>query len=90
MYYLHTKKGLAHLDIKPDNFVIRDDFLLSMIDFAHSKRLESQVNYVTCTKKYAPPEVAHAAQIPHQAAPVDIFCFGVTLFILIFQNPPFY
>jgi serine/threonine protein kinase len=34
--FLHNVNGLAHLDIKPDNVIIKDDFSLAFIDFGHS------------------------------------------------------
>ena len=35
--HLHEKDKLAHGDIKPDNFLITDEYTLALIDFAHSK-----------------------------------------------------
>ena len=35
---LHTLE-IAHLDIKPDNFILNDDFSVSFIDFGHSQGL---------------------------------------------------
>jgi serine/threonine protein kinase len=34
--FLHNTNGLAHLDLKPDNVIIKDDFSLALIDFGHT------------------------------------------------------
>ena len=36
VHHLHTDNQMAHLDLKPDNFILRDG-LLSVIDFGLSK-----------------------------------------------------
>lgn len=35
VHYLHTEVNRAHLDLKPDNFVITDSYKLALIDFAY-------------------------------------------------------
>lgn len=37
--FLHNQNGLAHLDIKPDNLVITDDYKVSLIDFGHTNQI---------------------------------------------------
>ena len=37
VYELHKRHGLAHLDLKPDNLVITDDFKIALIDFANTE-----------------------------------------------------
>jgi serine/threonine protein kinase len=34
--HLHSVNQMAHLDLKPDNIVIKDDLSLALIDFAHA------------------------------------------------------
>jgi serine/threonine protein kinase len=36
LIHLNYEYGLAHLDLKPDNVVICDDWSLSLIDFGHA------------------------------------------------------
>ena len=35
----HMLCNKAHLDIKPDNFVLKEDFSVALIDFGHAKEL---------------------------------------------------
>ena len=92
--FLHTANGLAHLDIKPDNIIIRDDNKLSLIDFGHSKPLNQMVTKTTGTESYMAPEVYRTVHkkdwSSYSAEKADIFSFGVCLFILMFQIPPFF
>lgn len=44
--------GLAHLDIKPDNFMICDDLSVSLIDFGHTFDLHAPPSFTTGTKRY--------------------------------------
>ena len=34
--FLHNTNGLGHLDIKPDNIVLNDNYAPVLIDFAHA------------------------------------------------------
>jgi len=34
--YLHQINHLVHLDLKPDNIIIRDDYSIAIIDFGLS------------------------------------------------------
>jgi serine/threonine protein kinase len=48
---------MAHLDLKPDNFVITDDFKLALIDFCHSDLLNKSMTTITGTTSYQAPEI---------------------------------
>ena len=48
--------GYAHLDIKPDNFIINDDLGISLIDFGYAYPSELEVNFLVGTKGYLAPE----------------------------------
>ena len=37
LMFLHEENKLAHLDIKPDNIIIKDDFSPAYIDFGDSR-----------------------------------------------------
>lgn len=54
---LHKVNGLAHLDLKPDNVVIKSDCSLALIDFAHAHHVFSNTNKLCGTKEYWPLEV---------------------------------
>jgi len=49
---MHNEEGLSHLDIKPDNFVINDDFTISLIDFGHTTKLGASLNVKLGTNGY--------------------------------------
>lgn len=55
--FLHDVNELAHLDVKPDNIVVADDYSLSLIDFGHSNWNSANLSHVVGTDSYMPPEV---------------------------------
>lgn len=55
---LHTS-GIAHLDIKPDNFIINDDYSISFIDFGYAQNIQKAVQTKVGTSAYLPPEIEH-------------------------------
>jgi serine/threonine protein kinase len=92
---LRSCHGLSHLDIKPDNIILKDNFELALIDFAHASEYNrpSQEGRVCGTPAYQPAEVRFLARTSHQSyvpALVDAFNLGTTLFVIMFQNFPFH
>lgn len=57
LMFLHEENKLAHLDIKPDNIVIKDDFSPAYIDFGYARNVNVDVKEQVGTEKYMPPEV---------------------------------
>ena len=56
--FLHGHNGLAHLDLKPDNIIIKDDFTTALIDFGHSESVNQLMNNGNVgTLTYLPPEI---------------------------------
>ena len=56
--FLHGQNQLAHLDLKPDNIVIKDDFTTALIDFGHSESVNQLMsNENVGTLNYLPPEI---------------------------------
>lgn len=55
--YLHNVNNLAHLELKPDNFVFNDDLTLALIDFGHASKANEPICQKVGTKAYLPPEV---------------------------------
>lgn len=54
---MHNINELAHLDLKPDNIVIKDDYTLGLIDFGHTNRVDAELDTVTGTDSYMAPEI---------------------------------
>ena len=92
------KERLLHLDIKPDNIVLKTDFARGatipvLIDFGLSKHFDSKGKPTShlvakgATEGYAPME--QYAEIDHFAPEIDVYALGATLFFLLTgQNPP--
>jgi len=51
------RKGQAHGDVKPANYVIKDDHGLAFIDFAHMDPPTKEVYQPKGTLPWSPPEV---------------------------------
>ncbi len=76
--YLHSK-GIAHMDLKPENFVLSNDLTLKICDFDLSyKQTDSSIRGKG-SKYYRAPEVeARTCQDPKAA---DIYSMGIVLFV---------
>ena len=97
VYYLH-QLGIAHCDLKPENFLFRekdsksnkqqnnDDMVL--IDFGMAKIVEWRKYYkrMNGTPYYIAPEVLGGKYNES----CDMWSLGVILFIMIFGFPPFF
>lgn len=57
IHAFHTLTNKAYLDVKPDNFVIKSDYTVALIDFGHATELGLLTNKRTGTKEYNAPEV---------------------------------
>ena len=87
---MHTK-GFAHQDIKPENILLANDYVLKLADFGFSCLLKGKDNTGILHTKlgtpgYMAPEIVNKNYIGTQ---VDIFSAGVILFIMYAGNPPF-
>ena len=92
------KERLLHLDIKPDNIVLKTDFVSGatipvLIDFGLAKHFDGKGRPTShlvakgATEGYAPME--QYAEIDHFAPEIDVYALGSTLFFLLTgQNPP--
>mmetsp|Transcript_16480 Transcript_16480/g.14223 ORF Transcript_16480/g.14223 Transcript_16480/m.14223 type:complete len:333 (-) Transcript_16480:56-1054(-) len=77
--YLH-KNGAAHLDIKPENLLLGDDYVLKIADFDTSF-IDGDHKLMAKGTKYkrAPELVNKSCKDPFAA---DIFSVGITLFLM--------
>jgi len=82
------EKGIAHCDLKPDNFLFHANGKLKIIDFGMSKRIPRSryLSSLCGTPYYTAPEVIRGQY--HKAA--DCWAVGVVMFVMLFGYPPFY
>jgi calcium-dependent protein kinase len=87
--HMHAK-GIAHCDLKPDNFLFHESGKLKIIDFGMSKRVprgyRTSLSALCGTPYYTAPEVLRGQY--HMAA--DCWSVGVVMFVMLFGYPPFY
>eukprot|EP00457_Paulinella_chromatophora_P006455 gb/GEZN01006473.1/.p1 GENE.gb/GEZN01006473.1/~~gb/GEZN01006473.1/.p1 ORF type:complete len:503 (+),score=77.21 gb/GEZN01006473.1/:68-1576(+) len=88
--FLH-QKGIAHCDLKPDNFLFltkEGDSPVKVIDFGMAKFVERRKYFRSfCgTPFYVAPEVITGKYAEH----CDIWSLGVVMFVMLYGYPPFY
>ncbi|CAG8616078.1 5136_t:CDS:2, partial [Cetraspora pellucida] len=93
IHYLHTH-NVAHLDIKPGNFVHEKDDLTSwrLVDF-EAARFVGEEWVDDCSPMYCPPEVYNAAynnQSIVASTSMDIWSLGCIIYELYTNTPLFY
>ncbi|MEW6730800.1 MAG: protein kinase [Acidobacteriota bacterium] len=84
--------GIVHRDLKLENFILRHDGYLKILDFGlakltntielseHNKEFQTQVGTIVGTPNYMSPEQAKGTQIDVRS---DIFSFGTVLYELL-------
>ena len=85
--YLHDNNVL-HLDIKPNNIMIKDDRSIKVLDMGISTRLHGSGEHskVRGTPSFMPPEQIDGARLGRYT---DIFALGVTLYYMLTMHLPF-
>jgi serine/threonine protein kinase len=90
--HLH-KHGIAHRDVKMDNFVFDAKGYLKLVDFGlvkETKKEKSKLSHRDCgTPFYMAPEVAKAGEKPYKLLPVDLWSIGVVLYCLVANHFPY-
>jgi serine/threonine protein kinase len=93
LFYFNSE-GWVHRDIKPDNFLVSDEGVVKLIDFAISAKQKSGLasmfsfgkKAVQGTRSYMSPEQIRNQNLDARA---DIYSFGCSLFELLTGKPPF-
>ena len=89
--------GIAHMDIKLENFVLTKEFDMKLIDFGLSRTLKTVNNKRIGTSNYMAPEIVRTKYnydrddktYTYTGEKSDVFSLGVVLFIMAFKNVPF-
>jgi serine/threonine protein kinase len=77
--FMHST-GRTHLDLKPENLLIADDYKLKIADFDFSHMPEDGEIWTRGTKNFRAPEIFSRTCKDPQAA--DIYSVGIVLFLL--------
>ncbi|KAA6372825.1 MAG: putative CMGC kinase, CK2 family [Streblomastix strix] len=99
---LHTSM-IMHMDLKPENVLLNEEFMVKLSDFGLSRQLQVGREYVTAhggTFLFQAPEVLRnkskekkekgPKQKIVQTPACDIWAFGVMMFELLAQRHPFF
>lgn len=95
LIYMHEKKHMLHLDLKPGNIMRRaSDGHIFLIDFGLSKHYDKNGTPETSTTigggtpGYAPTEQGDKAKDGEFRPTIDVYALGATLFKLLTRETP--
>ena len=82
-----ARLGLAHRDIKAENLVVTEDYVVKLIDFGFAYNLaEGPATDTKGSGCYTAPEILQS--LPHCPSKADIFATGVVLYLLLTGDYP--
>lgn len=85
--YCH-KKGICHLDVKPENILINQSLTIKLIDFAFAvSNSNHKIEKYCGTAKYMAPEILK--KVPFYPEKADVWSVGVVAYRLFTGKPPF-
>ena len=90
--YIH-RKSIIHRDIKPQNIMLDERGLVKIGDFGSAEKLNSDDDTFTDSKGtyfFFAPEQWDPDIKEYSGKAADIWAFGITLYSLVFNVPPFY
>lgn len=88
LLFMHNS-GYLHLDVKPENILVRHDVHIVLLDFDLAvpiKRWFKKVRQMPATPAYAAPELQQQ-RIATEAS--DVYAFGVTAYEMLTFHKPF-
>ncbi|KAI8139014.1 kinase-like domain-containing protein, partial [Fennellomyces sp. T-0311] len=89
--YLHGH-AVVHLDLRIDNILLQDD-QIKIIDFSNASVYTSQPlhkrRYICRSIHYTAPELLDPARETFEGPSVDIWSFGILLYIMVTGEMPF-
>lgn len=86
MYWLH-KQGIYHLDLKPANLLVNDNWVVKTADFGISQ-FKGKVNSIGGTPNYMAPEVFLGVPPEKLDDKTDVYSFGMILWELVTERYP--
>lgn len=80
--FCHSK-GYCHLDIKPENILLKEDYTLVLSDFGFANINKPNLEIYKGTPGYRSPQIT--GNTPYDGFKEDIFSFGVTLLYIAYK-----
>ena len=92
LFYLHEQK-YVHRDVKPDNFLVSDEGLVKLIDFAISEKIKTGMSAwfggtskIQGTRSYMSPEQIRGYALDARA---DMYSYGCLVYELFSGKTPY-